>query len=428
MSAYNGIERRIARWLESLPAIRNTAKFVYHRINYVIHGERGFQFALHPLARMHSVFDWAGIREESAEYFFGYYDKSPWSPDMQRILIHQITKERAKVAFVEHGRGSVATLGMTEAWNHQQGSMTQWVPGSGGTQVIHNDLQQGSLISRVVDLGGREITRLPLPIQVVHPGGREALSLNYKRLLLLRPEYGYMPLARNFSADQALDQDGVWRVSIESGECELLFSLEDLINQYPRPEMDGSSHKVNHFLYSPSGDRFVFMHRWLGPKGKFSRLYVANADGTELRLLLDDRMVSHYNWRDDDHLLAWARTAEHGDRYYLIDVRTGERKIVAEGILDVYGDGHPSYSPDRDWIATDTYPNRARQRILLLYHVSTGECIPLGRFFAPWRFDGVVRCDLHPRWSPDGKLISIDSAHEGLRKSYVIDVSEIVGR
>jgi putative transposase len=38
------------------------------------------------------------------------------------------------------------------------------------------------------------------------------------------------------------------------------------------------------------------------------------------------------------------------------------------------------------------------------------------------------RCDLHPRWSPDGRQVCIDSAHEGERQMYIVDVSELVDR
>lgn len=39
-------------------------------------------------------------------------------------------------------------------------------------------------------------------------------------------------------------------------------------------------------------------------------------------------------------------------------------------------------------------------------------------------FDGhcICRCDLHPRWRPDGKQIGFNSVREGSRQVYVMDV------
>jgi Tol biopolymer transport system component len=53
--------------------------------------------------------------------------------------------------------------------------------------------------------------------------------------------------------------------------------------------------------------------------------------------------------------------------------------------------------------------------------------VDIGRFYAPKELDGEIRCDLHPRWTRDGKTVSIDSVHEGSRQVYVLDVTPVVG-
>ena len=42
------------------------------------------------------------------------------------------------------------------------------------------------------------------------------------------------------------------------------------------------------------------------------------------------------------------------------------------------------------------------------------------------KYYGYKRCDLHPRWSPDGNFISIDSTHEEKRKTFLINVSKVL--
>ena len=37
------------------------------------------------------------------------------------------------------------------------------------------------------------------------------------------------------------------------------------------------------------------------------------------------------------------------------------------------------------------------------------------------------RCDLHPRFSRDGRRVVIDAPHEGGRQLFLLDVSAIVG-
>jgi dipeptidyl aminopeptidase/acylaminoacyl peptidase len=54
--------------------------------------------------------------------------------------------------------------------------------------------------------------------------------------------------------------------------------------------------------------------------------------------------------------------------------------------------------------------------------------ISLGKFHSDEQFRGDIRCDLHPRWSPDGSTVSFDSVHEGDRQIYLVDVSDIAVR
>ena len=265
-------------------------------------------------------------RAEDPEYFFGSYDKTPWATveEEKTLLMHRIQGESVAIFRLYLDKVDGRCIGESAAWNHQQGSMTQWLADE---NIAYNDIQDAELGTQLVNVKTGEKQFIPWPIQAVHPSETEALSLNYKRLHEQRPEYGYNPQVSNFSSDMSLGEDGLWRVNLETGESELILSLSQLRNYRPRTEMENARHRVNHAMFSPGGTRVVFMHRWTGSEGKFSRLYVTKRNGDELRLLMDDRMVSHYSWRDENHLVVWGRTEEFGDHYYLIDVRDGTADI-----------------------------------------------------------------------------------------------------
>jgi Tol biopolymer transport system component len=58
-----------------------------------------------------------------------------------------------------------------------------------------------------------------------------------------------------------------------------------------------------------------------------------------------------------------------------------------------------------------------------LYEVATGRRVPLGSFHSPKEYAGEWRCDTHPRFSPDGNWVTIDSPHGGDgRQVYLIDI------
>lgn len=82
------------------------------------------------------------------------------------------------------------------------------------------------------------------------------------------------------------------------------------------------------------------------------------------------------------------------------------------------------YSPDRKLLVTDSYPDKnsiQHQRVSVL---EKDCCVEIGGYHSML---GVSdwRCDLHPRWSPDGRLITFDSSHEGHRGIYAVNADEI---
>jgi hypothetical protein len=61
-----------------------------------------------------------------------------------------------------------------------------------------------------------------------------------------------------------------------------------------------------------------------------------------------------------------------------------------------------------------------------LFDRENQKLINVGRFLALWKFEGEERTDLHTRWSPDSTKIFIDSSHQGIRRSYILDISKLI--
>lgn len=362
------------------------------------------------------------------EYLFGYYDKSPWASDNQKMICLRVKEafrsaescEAAQIVQLCGGDSSeFYVLGETHCWNVQQGCMLQWLGPDFSTKILYNDFRDGAYCAVVLNVVTGEESILPMPVYSVSSDGKFALSLDFSRLHALRPGYGYanIPSARD-TIDPCPDETCIWRVDIESGRVDDIVTYEQLAQINRLESMIGAIHKVNHIMISPDLRHFMVLHRWLQGASKFSRLMVFDMHGLDSKVMLADDMVSHCCWEDNETIVAYANTFDEGIGYYRINVRTNERSKIWR---QLERDGHPSFSPSGSLAVTDTYPDRGR--ISHLYLVENQNVFELARVKMPFRYDNDTRCDLHPRWSRDGKKICIDSAHEGRRAMYTISVS-----
>lgn len=414
--------------IASSPLLDRSLRHLYLRMKFPGAREPGFTCWVDPRLVIQTPWEWAGIESEAGELFFGYYDKPPWSPDGDAMIMHfrrNSSEPEIEIRVFQRRSRSCRLIGRSSAWSLQQGAMTQWIAGRDRPLIVYNAVRNDLLVARVVTAEGKEMAVVPMPVQTVHPDGNIALGLNYKRLLKLRREYGYTPRVKNFSADMPLDKDGIWRADLNSGTTELIVTLAELMQISPRPD-PSSPTKINHIMYSPGGNKCVFMHRWFTPAQKHSRLFVMDNDSLQLNLILDHQLVSHYSWLDDERLIVYGRAPDGITGYFELNVTTGRHRAIGGTALDHYGDGHPSPSPDGSWLVTDSYPDRRLQQHLILYHIASGGGVSVGRFLHPPRYYALNRCDLHPRWSRDGQNISFDSVWNGTRRSYILDVSRIV--
>ena len=123
-------------------------------------------------------------------------------------------------------------------------------------------------------------------------------------------------------------------------------------------------------------------------------------------------------------MLAWAWHPSKGEKFYLYEDKTDKVDAIGPDVMTV--NGHCTYLLGNKYILNDTYPDKDRRQNPYLYEISTNRRIPLGAFYSPKEYVGEWRCDNHPRFSPDGRKVCIDSAHDGGRQMYLIDVGQLV--
>lgn len=367
-------------------------------------------------------------------HWFGYYDKLQFDPAGRYVLGMETEFEnrtpspddRVTVGMIDLASGDRWTpLGESRAWCWQQGCMLQWLPGS-RSEVIWNDREDGRFVSHILNVKTGKRRTLPMPVYALSPDAQWAIAPDFRRLHHLRPGYGYAGIPDPNRDVLAPRDAGIWRMHLRTGKTEMLFSFSD-IAAMPNPiDSTGARHWFNHLLFSPDGSRFIFLHRWRGPsQTTFStRMFTADADGKNLHVADPHGKTSHFIWRDSKHILAWAHHPSHGEKFYLYRDRTSKAEVVGPDVMTV--NGHCTYLPGNRWILNDTYPDKQRLQHPYLFEVATGRRVPLGHFASPPEYTGEWRCDNHPRFSPDGRQVTIDSPHQGGRQIYLIDIAGIV--
>ena len=377
-------------------------------------------------------------------HWFAYYDKLQFSCDDRFVLCNQSPFENRsprpddviKVGMIDLQDGDRwIDLGESKSWCWQQGCMLQWLPGS-KSEVLWNDRQGDRYVTHILDVNTKQKRTLPHPVYAVSPNGKWAIATNFSRLNDMRPGYGYAGIPDPYGDQIAPEESGIFHVDLETGKQKLLISLADITKKFPFESEDPehAKHWFNHLLINTDGSRFVFLHRWRVADGRHrTHMITADPDGSNVRLLIDSGFVSHFIWRDPHHILAYAKPTADGKAgfYVFEDKPKGSVTQIGEDVFK--GDGHCTYLPGNRWILNDTYRDRNKIMHPHLFDTQTGRRVELGEMLLP---DVYVtgsrfhewRVDTHPRFSRDGKLVTIDSPYTGEgRQLHLIDISGIVG-
>jgi len=356
-----------------------------------------------------------------------YYGINPFDSKERYLMVLETsiqdhnpkTSEAATLGIVDlKDNNKFIPLTKTYSWNFQQGCMLHWLSDE---LIIYNDRRSGKFVSIIRNIFAEEEKIIPYPISAVTPDRKFAISINFARLHITRPGYGYAGEGQNARLDKAFPtNDGLFLIDLNSGKSKLILSIAEVKKLVP-PLPENSIEYFNHTLFNKDGSRIFFLAR-CSPGPRNTVAFTINREGTNLCPVFPEGWGgSHFDWLISKKLMITCKFQGKKWTHVLFTDGKKDYQILGGGMLS---DGHGTFSPNKKWMVTDTDPDELRMQTLILMDMTTNALLPLGRFYEPPKFKDSWRCDLHPHWSPKSDMIAFNSTHEGTRQVYVISLEE----
>jgi hypothetical protein len=401
------IEKIIYNLVKKNEKLKNILKYIYQA-----------GFSLISKKKHYAKFE-LSIRSKT---FFGFHDKSPWSPSMNYLLGHSFegvgnesinSIDKVDIAlFDDKNWMRKKVIANTRSWNWQQGSQLQWIDEN---RIVFNDFVNEQCVGRIINKKGENLSYTSYSVGAISPKKNVYVSFCFKELGNAMPGYGY-----NFSKDNIQSNTPQLSLVIDKlqGHDESSAKFIDCSNIGKLTLKANSKLFLSHTQFSPGGETIAFMKR-LANDGKriVSELFLLNTVTNKIAQVPFYNMVSHFCFVDDNSILAYANTKDSGDGYYLVNIQTMEIKNYTERLC--IWDGHPSAS-SRGEVVFDTYPDRSRHQTLFFWKGGESKAIEIAKLHAPLNFKNDCRVDLHPRVSPNGEFVCFDSSFTGIRSMCVM--------
>ena len=374
--------------------------------------------------------------DDGAHYFYGYYDLMPFSKDNRRHLCHRVqfidripnADDVAQVGYLEEGVFHL--LGETTAWNFQQGSMLQY-GWENPDLLFYNVRKENGFGTLCKNLVTQEQIITERAATTIARDGTHGLGVNFPRIYSLQKGYGYCGVEDPNHNVPSPKDDGVWYIDFKTGKSHMLVDYASVQEQFPIEGRADEKFAIQHINLSPDGKRYLMLVRNTegrpvpGHPNWGTSAYVGDMQGN-LHCICSDVVFSHYWWMDNHNLVAYGAGNQEEIGIYEINADTG--KYSPRMIPEVNYDIHTIYDPSGRYLIGDTYPRRCdnMRRSITLWDKKTGgssRLVVLAETIIPDTTH--IRCDLHNRWSRDGRTITFDSTHRGRRDIVELDVSAL---
>jgi hypothetical protein len=402
----------------------------------------------------------------NSNFFSGYYDKTPLSPNGKFILCLNVVNINSDFdGFQEANVGIFNITDLkkefkyiisTRAFNWQQGAMLKWSKKFDNSFYINSFNEKNNTYETLlVNIDGIILKRYPV-FYAISNDEKYGFCIDFERLYWIRPAYSYHCI-RNISKNIIHDINEKVDIYDLSNNCFLdspllLDDVKKLLNNNNRNFFT----YIEHIMPSPDSSSIAFLYREKRPGQIITYLFTYKLSTRKISLISNSGRLTHYCWKGNNFIVAWSsfQTVFNklrnklnsnilkkillntykffiknnslvgnskisykitGDSYIIFDLITSENKRILNKLINK--DGHPSISPiNDDLLLVDCYPDLNNEysfsiidlkNELLLEHVKVSS----DKSFNNTQF----RCDLHPKWSDDGKFICIDTLINGVR-------------
>ena len=367
-------------------------------------------------------------------HFFGYYGICPWNKRQTHLLSLETNfqdrmpglNDAAGIGLVDAKTGRFEKITETSAWNFQQGAFMHWNPLRPDSEILYNDRIENDIVSIFLDINTGKKRILPRPVNGISHNGKHALSLTYGRLGRMRKVVSYANVVDPYADEPHPEKDGVFLMDLQTGEYKLAVSIRQVFEmlKHAHPELQHQHIWFNHTVFNKNDTRFFLLARTRTSDGGNleTGMFTAGIDGSELREVIPyGSGVSHFDWRNNDEIIATFKLDSSQTRHFhFVDGESKFRRL-GNGCLDF--NGHCTFSPDQEWIATDQKMKDTLEQSIILYNFETDSCKTLATLAMSEKMfiGGNLRCDFHPRWNRDGTAICFDAidARDGTRQLHV---------
>lgn len=409
----------------------------------------------------------------SNEYseWFGYYNYDTLTTDHSKLLCNRIKvdgiRPRAdlniEIGYYDIQTGEWHHVGNSDSWNWQQGCMAQWL---NDKEIIYNSSENNHHISIIHNIETKDNRKINWAIYGIMPGGKKAIALDMERAHWCRA-YHYESVIDKSKDGPVYEDDGIFEINLETNSCKRIISIQDIISLDYRPYFAKAKHWLEHIMINQEGTTFCVLHRFSSITNVYSyktRLIIIDIETLEMQCIpgWEKKQWSHFGWNhncfaiytypthnkvnerdfEPDNIIEAIPFQLKKERGLSLKsfVKLTARKVLSRRLLQMIKggvtcyeyyrpvdgiyrlnekfdidsfliDGHPSFTPDRRFMFTDTYPDSRHYQSLYVYDIISKKHLLLATFYAYYE-NSPSSCDLHPKLSRDGNYLVVDSAYD----------------